>query len=467
MDKIMEFILDSKVILKGSRSGTERQIRKLLTMQNPAYVDAVKMDRWTGNLKPELKFYSNTPDGLVCPRGAAAKLFGLCHRCGEAIEVVDNRLEMDPVEFEFQGTLRPLQADAVADVMKRDQGTLAAPTGSGKTCMALYIIAQRKQPALIICHTRELLNQWVSAIEKFLGIPADEVGIIGGGKFSIGTRVTVALIQSLYRRLDDVTPHIGHIIVDEAHRTPSRVFTEAVDVFPAKYRLGLTATPWRRDGLSKVIFWHLGDVAGEIQKADLLDQGSLCQAEVVFIPTGHTSFTDPAEHYSVALSELTQDPDRNKLICRTVKEHNGTGISLILSDRREHCETLADILKQEHDVRVAALTGQTPAKEREQIVRDLQSGECHFLVATGQLVGEGFDLPEITTLALATPVKFSGRLVQYIGRALRPAGGKARATILDFVDQHGVFQASAKARLTEYKKQKIEIKSTEKGAHHA
>jgi superfamily II DNA or RNA helicase len=462
----MDFTLDSKVILKGLRSGTERQIRKLLTMQNPAYVDAVKMDRWTGNLKPELKFYQNTLDGLVCPRGAAVRLFGLCRRCGETIKVVDNRRELDPVDFHFHGDLRSLQADAVADVMKRDQGTLAAPTGSGKTCMGLFIIAQRRQQALIIVHTKELVNQWVAAIEKFLHIPTDEVGIIGNGKFRMGDRVTVALIQSLYTRLDDVTPHVGHIIVDEAHRTPSKVFTQAVDAFPAKYRLGLTATPWRRDGLSKAIFWHLGDVTGEIQKADLLDQGSLCQAEVVFIPTGFSPVLDPSGHYSKALSELTQDLDRNRLIAETVTRHNGTGITLLLSDRREHCQALAESLR-DNDIRAAVLTGQTPAKKREQIIQDLQSGKCHYLAATGQLIGEGFDLPEITTLALVTPVKFSGRLIQYAGRALRPAPGKDKAVILDFVDRHGVFQASAKSRAAEYNKQKIEIKSKQEETHHA
>lgn len=460
----MKFTLNSKVILKGLRSGTERQIRKLLTMQNPAYVDAVKMDRYTGNLKPELAFYRNTPDGLICPRGAAAKLFGLCRRCGETIEVIDRRKELDPVEFTFNGTLRTLQADAVADVLKRDHGTLSAPTGSGKTCMALFIIAQRRQPALIIVHVRTLVNQWVGAIEKFLGIPADEVGIIGGGKFRIGTRVTVALIQSLYTRLEDVTPHIGQVVVDEAHRTPSRVFTEAVSAFPAKYRLGLTATPWRRDGLSKAIFWYVGDVTGEISKQDLLDNGNLCQAEALFIPTGFTPASDPSESYSKALSELSQDPARNRLIAETVIRHNGTGINLILSDRREHCETLADVLR-EIGIQAAVLTGQTPAKERVRIVEDMQSGKCHYLVATGQLIGEGFDLPEITTLALATPVKFSGRLIQYVGRSLRPAPGKDKALILDFVDHHGVFQASAKSRLAEYNKQRIETKSKEE-VHH-
>jgi superfamily II DNA or RNA helicase len=204
------------------------------------------------------------------------------------------------------------------------------------------------------------------------------------------------------------------------------------------------------------IFWHLGDVTGEIQKADLLDNGNLCQAEAVFIPTGFTPSSDPSESYSKALSELTQDPGRNRLIAETVTRHNGTGINLILSDRRDHCEALADSLRV-HGIQAAVLTGQTRAKKRVRIIQDLQSGICHYLVATGQLIGEGFDLPEITTLALATPVKFSGRLIQYAGRALRPAPGKDKALILDFVDNHPVFKASARARQSEYERQSIGV----------
>jgi superfamily II DNA or RNA helicase len=274
--------------------------------------------------------------------------------------------------------------------------------------------------------------------------------------------VTVALVQTLYRRVNEVSLYIGQVVVDECHRAPSRVFTEAVSAFPARYLLGLTATPWRRDKLTRVIFWFVGDVTGQIEKADLLDQGNLCHAVAVFFSTGFTPIADPSDYYSKALSELTQDPDRNRLITRTVKDHNCTGITLVLSDRREHCETLAGILKQEHGIEAAVLTGHTPAKERGRIVQDLQSGEYHYLVATGQLIGEGFDLPEIGTLAMATPVKFSGRLIQYVGRSLRPAPGKDKAVILDFVDEHPVFEYSARSRQRTYEQQNIKVKGEER-----
>jgi superfamily II DNA or RNA helicase len=460
---MMEFELKHKVILQGMKLDTVNAIRQRLTMPNPAYAEADRMGRFTGGITETLAFYDDLPwRGLSCPRGAAGQLYNICLQHGEQIQVEDNRLELDPVDFNFQGTLRPYQQGVVTGVLERDHGTLSAPTGAGKTTMGLSIVAERKQPALIICHIKELLNQWIDAIEKFLGIPGEQVGIIGGGKFSLGDRITVALVQTLYRRLNDVTPHIGQVIVDECHRAPSRIFTEAVTAFPARYRLGLTATPWRRDKLSKVIFWYVGDVTGKIEKQDLLDDGNLCQAEAVFIPTGFAPVANPSDNYSKALSELTQEPDRNRLISRTVKLHNGTGITIVLSDRREHCAALADILKKDHGIQAAVLTGQTPTKKRAQIIQDLQSGECLYLVATGQLIGEGFDLAGISTLALATPVKFSGRLIQYIGRALRPAPGKDKAIILDFVDNHPVFECSARSRRRTYAGQNIQMKGIER-----
>ena len=450
----MIFELNAKAILSGMDRATETAIKTMLTLDNPKYSDAVKRGRYTGGIDRELKFYDEHADGLICPRGCAPRLYNLCERMGESIQVVDNRRTLEPVEFSFAGELRPLQQQAVNGVLSREHGLLEAGTGAGKTVMSLWIVAERGQPALIIVHTKELLNQWIDRIETFLEVPREEVGIIGGGKFSIGARTTVATVQSLYKRVDEVSPFIGHLVCDETHRAPCRMFTEAVSAFPAKYRLGLTATPWRRDGLSKVIFWHVGDVTGKINKSDLVKAGNLCKAEVHWVETGTTTCADPAEYYAQALSELTEDEDRNRLIARAVAGNACHGISLILSDRKAHCEALGGMLS-EHGVYAEVLTGGTRPKDRERIVQALQSGECRYLIATGQLIGEGFDLPGISTVFLSTPVKFSGRLIQYIGRALRPAPGKDRAVIFDFVDDHGVFAASARSRAYTYQDQGI------------
>jgi superfamily II DNA or RNA helicase len=222
---------------------------------------------------------------------------------------------------------------------------------------------------------------------------------------------------------------------------------------------GLTATIWRRDKLSNVVFWYVGDVTGRIDKQNLLASGNLCDAEVRWVETAFDTQTDTSDYYSRVLSELTEDYPRNRLICDTVESYQGTGIRLILSDRKEHCQILHDTLRKENNIKSEILTGASPPKERDRIIQDLQHGRCTTLIATGQLIGEGFDLPGICAMFLTTPVKFSGRLIQYIGRALRPAPGKKKAVIFDFVDiLNPVFEASARSRAHTYAQQNISIK---------
>jgi superfamily II DNA or RNA helicase len=237
-------------------------------------------------------------------------------------------------------------------MLSKEFGTLSAPTGSGKTVMALYMIAARKQPTLIIVHTKELAFQWIAAIEQFLGIGESEVGLIGAGKRTTGERITVALVQSLYSYADEVSEGVGHLVVDECHRAPSRTFTEAVTEFDSKYMLGLSATPWRRDRLSKLIFWHLGDVHWEVDKSQLVEDGHILRVEVIRGRPNLIRITIRFKHYSKMLLELTTDDDRNRLIAADVAQESAVsrGVCLVLSDRKKHCETLKAMLKYKHNV---------------------------------------------------------------------------------------------------------------------
>jgi superfamily II DNA or RNA helicase len=448
----MELEIGCNIILRNLKPETENAVMGRLTMPNPKYDEAVKMDRWTGDINPYLFFYQETDQGLVCPRGAARQICTIAKQHGEKIRLIDNRRTLPPVDFQFRGSLRPFQQQAVNSCLKHEFGVLSAPTGAGKTVMAAYMIAQRKQPELIVVHTKELLKQWQDRIKQFLGINA---GVIGGGKMDIQP-VTVATVQSLVKVAGAVAPHFGYLICDECHRAPAMQYVDAIKHFDCRYMTGLSATTYRRDGLSKVIFWHLGDVAGSIDKAEVVDNGDLCQAQVVWIETDFNTTTDASTYYTKVLSDLAEDQSRNKLICRTVAENNGHGISLLLSDRKAHCHTLAAILKAEHGINAHVLTGATSTRDREQILSDLQQGKCKYMIATSALVGEGFDMPAISSMFLTTPVRYHGRLIQYIGRALRPAPGKDQATVFDFVDNNNpVFASQARYRRQTYMRQQI------------
>lgn len=448
----MIFHIESELTLTKLNSGTARAIKRMLTLENPKFKDAEKMGRYTGDIPEHLGFYEQTPTMLKVPRGAAGLIYQICVDRGETVEIVNRKRSHTPVGFIFHGSLRPLQTRAVNDVKMREFGILEAGTGAGKTVMALALIADRNQPALVVVHTKELLNQWVDRIGQFLKIPADDIGIIGKGKLSLGKKVTVATVQTLHKVVGEVVPYIGHLIIDEAHRTPARTFTDVVTAFDCQYMLGLTATPYRRDGLTSALHWTIGPVTARIEKKDLVEAGHLCKAQVVFHETKFTPSVDVSDYYSTALSEMTADSDRNRFICDTIAD-NARGITLVLTDRKAHCKAIQEGL---NGLDAEVLTGSTTSTERLRIVDDLRQNRCKCLIATGSLIGEGFDLAGIQSVFLTTPVKFSGRLIQYIGRALRPAPGKPHAVIHDFVDHlNPVFLHSAKTRKNTYLAQGI------------
>jgi superfamily II DNA or RNA helicase len=429
-----------------------------LEILNPKWLENERMGRWNRGTPQVLRFYDKVgPAGLWIPRGFMRQLILLCRKHDIQYQIDDQRRNLAPVNFDFNGALRPFQQVAVDRMLTKDFGTLSSATGSGKTIMALYMIAKRRQPALIVVHTKDLAAQWTSRIESFLGIDAADVGLIGAGKKAPGQHITIALVQSLYKCVEDVAGQIGFLVVDECHRCPSRTFTEAVTGFDSKYMLGLSATPWRRDKLSKLIFWHLGDVHHEVDKKHLIETGNVLPAEVIVRETDFKPYYDPVTEYSKMLSELTADTDRNVLIAGDVAEEsaNTAGICLVLSDRKAHCENLRALLKFRFKVAAELLTGDLSMDERRTVIERLNQHNAKVVIATGQLIGEGFDCRDLSTLFLATPIRFSGRVLQYLGRVLRPAPGKKMARVFDYVDiRVDTLNKAAMARQRVYRHQK-------------
>lgn len=423
---------------------------------NPKWIENERMGRWNRDTEKYLQFYDEMDDNtLKLPRGYMRQLILLCRQHNIEYHIDDQRRILPAIDFAFDGKLKPFQEEAVKSILSKEFGALSAPTGSGKTVIALYAVARRRQSALIVVHTKDLAFQWIERIQSFLSIPKDDIGLIGAGKHFIGEKITVALVQSLYKCAEDVSNHIGYLIVDECHKTPSRTFTQAVAAFDSKYMLGLSATPWRRDKLSKLIFFFLGDTHHSIEKSQLVEEGHLLDIDVVFRETNFKPYYDPTYEYSKMVSELTADDERNRLIASDVAREiqHSDGVALVLSDRKKHCENLYAILKYKFSATAELLTGDTPTNERLEIIEKIERGDIRVLIATGQLVGEGFDCKNLTSLFITTPVRFSGRLIQYLGRVLRPAPGKKKAKIFDYVDIHvGPLKAAANARRQIYQK---------------
>ena len=435
----MKLILDKKCTLIDAGPKIEQQIKQALTMKNPAYADAKKHGRWLGKIPKVLTFYEELDSGfgISFPRGFMGRALEIT---GRSLAFIDNRQTLPEFDFKFIGDLRPYQDQALQSVLGKSFGVLEALMGSGKTVIALAAIAARRQPTLVLVHNKELLYQWRDRIATFLGIDA---GLVGDGQFTIQP-VTVAIINSAKKHLDGLPAFFGQVVVDECHRTPATMFSGVVQAFDCQYMLGLSATPYRRDRLTSLIYWFVGSLSHTIDPKKLQDAGA------VLIPDIHTRETEFG--YQKLMDAIVKDEDRNNLIIRDVaREIREPGTILIVSDRVEHCETLAGILAGRiPGPKIEILTGQLKTKDRISLVEDIRDGKVKIVIATIQLIGEGFDCPGLSSLFLATPIKFSGRLIQVVGRILRPEDGK-KPRVYDYCDPVGPLYASAKSREKTYR----------------
>jgi superfamily II DNA or RNA helicase len=429
-----------------------------LTLPNPKWEQVETYSRSRRrNYQPEfLTYFLRKNNVLIMPRGY---IHTLHYRLkGLPYHIVDRTRTLEPVNIPFRATLHPYQKKAVKDATSRRFGVIEAPPGAGKTVIALRIIAHRKQPALVIVHTKELMYQWLKRASQFLGISEEEIGLIGDGKKRIGSRLTIAIINSLYKVIDEVKPCIGHLIVDECHHVPARTFTDAVSKFDCSFMLGLSATPYRRDNLTKIIYFYLGDRMHWIKPHELQAIDRIMRAKLILRHTGCSYFFD-SDEYQYMISALVNDTKRNKIIIGDVIQRTGAcsgGIALVISDRVSHCEELYKGISSQ-GIKACLLTGSVPVKERARIVEALNGNEAQVLVATAQLIGEGFDLKQLSSIFLATPIKFTGRVKQYIGRILRVTHGKEDALIFDYLDSNGMLKNSFQSRLWAYQDMGVKL----------
>lgn len=420
-------------LLEGITLPLEKALKDRLTIDNPKYVSAKRYGRWVGKrLQPTLKYYDPVPRGLRFPRGFANQAILLCREhMQETPQIVEQRRTLPAMDVVFSGDLRPYQLEAVEQVGKRSFGVLEAGTGSGKTVMALAILAARRQPTLIIVHTKELLYQWQQRVQEFLGV---EAALIGDGRREMAP-ITVAIVNSARKMVDELVPRFGHLVVDECHRVPAALFTDVVSRFDCQYQLGLSATAFRSDeGTTRLISIFMGDRIHRVDQAGLQATGAIVKPELVRRVTSFTLryYAD----YQALMAALVAHEGRNRQILDDivrVAAEEASGVLLVVSDRVGHCELFADQLAR-RGLSVALLTGQTPTDRRVQVVRAVQDGGLRILVATLQLIGEGFDCSGLSTLFLTTPIAFEGRLLQVLGRIMRPAAGK-QARVYDYVDE--------------------------------
>jgi superfamily II DNA or RNA helicase len=457
---MLSLIVDSRLRLPLGQLSPEllEKIKKEFEFKNPQYY--INRNRKFSNWKtPEfIKGYKKTKKELYIPRGATSNVISLLEDEGIEYQVINNTRMLPKVNFEFHGELRETQIEPVEAILSRKFTTLSSPVASGKTCMALYTVAIRQQPVCVMVHTRALADQWCERAEQFLGLDKKDIGRIGDGKKNI-TNFTVAMMQTLAKCSKEVAPYFGYFIADEVHRCPCSTAIKATSGFDSAFATGLSATHNRRDGMTPLIYWTIGPLTGEVGLGSLVREGSVMMVEPIIRETKFRSKLLEASWVDL-VTELSQDQKRNELIINDVYKESRQSVCVILSDRKAHCELLTSMLI-EMNVKVEMVTGDVGGIEREEILNRLKNGEVEVLVATGQLLGEGFDEKSLNSLFLVTPVKHYSRLVQYLGRVSRVTEEKIKngikSKIFDYTDIHCDFlMRAAEERQRTYRKLKKE-----------
>ena len=423
----------------GLPSPLLNDIKRLAAFQNPEFYRKQSMRLSTAATPRVIACAEEFPHHIALPRGCRGDLEDLLRNHGVKLVVDDARHEGEPLQVQFQGALTPSQDQAAKALLQHDIGVFVAPPGIGKTVLGTYLVSQRRCGTLVLVHRRPLLDQWVTQLSMFLGIDEKRVGRVGGGKRRANGTLDVAMIQSLARkgRVDDMVATYGQVIVDECHHVPAVSFERVLSEVKARYVVGLTATPHRRDGHHPILEMQLGPVRFSV---DARSQAARRPFEHKLI-VRETGFRLDETRTELSIQEIYQalaaDEQRNQLILDDVIQAVAGGASpILLTERRDHLEYLAGRLRSfvRH---VVVLQGGMRPRQRQELgtrLADIPDREERLVLATGRYIGEGFDNARLDSLFLAMPISWKGTLVQYTGRLHRLHPRKKEVRIFDYVD---------------------------------
>jgi superfamily II DNA or RNA helicase len=406
-------------------------LRDNLNFINSEYIIKKKLGKNTFGTTSYFKMLEEKDGFVLLPRGFIGKLLRFCNEQKIIYTLIDERKKLSEVSFNFKASLFDFQQVAVNATDKKAIGIIVAPPSSGKTIMGLSIVANKKQPTLIIVHRKQLFDQWIERIQSFLGIAEPFIGKIHQGKQKIGTHITVAMIQSLATidSTNNLFKSFGLIIIDECHHVPAKIFREVIQQFSTFYLYGLTATAIRKSNDEKLIFIHIGDVIHEVKSSNSSSKklAVTIRETDLFVPFDYK--TDKVETLNQI---LVHDTERNKLIIDDVKTEANNGRKVfVLTERKTHIDVLYQYLKGNYEV--ITISGEDSEAARKIKLKQIKDGHFQILISTGQYFGEGADFDNLECLVLAYPFAFEGKLIQYIGRVQR---AETTSIIYDYRDIH-------------------------------
>jgi superfamily II DNA or RNA helicase len=439
-------------------------------VEDAEYVDAYQQGEWDGKEHLFETRFRRAPVGLLDQASTLLESEGYTVTVEREAPNTGRDITAD---WRFDHDLRPYQRASVQAMLDDDGGIVALPTGTGKTVVGLRFIHALESRALVLVHSRELLYQWADRIEATLGV---EPGIIGDGEFSQGP-ITVATLQTLMAQGGSGAPaaldeNYGIVFFDECHRTSAAEQMHEIGTsIDALYRVGLSATPWRRVGGETLkIEAAVGPVTHEVAPRQMIANGYLANPTFDVIDPmeyGEPRRANPNETYHAAKTRVIEtDPARLTAIASKTRDLAAEGYQVLVNvsrkghgrllvsalngtltpnevvagidtgEREQRLRECCQQLEPVADTDAELLTGDTSDAERERILDALDRGEQRIVVST--ILSEGVDIPSLDAVVLAHGQRSDVEVIQTVGRALRPSGER-EAMIVDVADRGQFF----------------------------
>ena len=469
----MKIILSNIITIEYPTKEILNYCKKELTFSNPDYIKKQRMGFSIYKTPKTISLYDYYQDNIYLPIGCFDDIWKIHPNKEDYVDYTTTK----KADIKSNIILRNYQEPCVNALKKYVNGIFILFAGAGKTQIALQCASELKQKTLFLVHTKDLLNQAKERCEDNL---ICKTSTITEGKCDVSGDIVFATVQTLVGIIDKgliKQNEFGLIVVDECHHLSSnaesvKMFEKCINYFNARYKLGISATLHRGDGLENTTKKILGNVIYELKKSEDKTKfiGYYENQPIIEVPA--SMFQVPAQihmletTYNVAnkdifdtsgriiftslISDLATDSDRNKQVLNIINSLKG--YTIVISERTSQLEEL-----QKQTPSSIYINGKTPKKQREKQIEEFRQGQYKVLFATYSLVAEGLDIPILENLIMASPVKDERLVIQAIGRCQRPCEGKKKANIYDLVDDVSMLDKFTRKRKSVYTKEGWDI----------
>jgi superfamily II DNA or RNA helicase len=401
-------------------------------------------------MEPEpYEIFTETSDKLIIP-----KYYG--YKKLKNYQNIENKISMgDPINLKFNGELRENQLDVIDTFKKvfktKNGGLIVARCAFGKTAVATYVVTMLQRKTLVIVHKQNLLLQWHERIAQFL--PDAKIGKIQGSVIDVeGKDIVIGMIQSLCKKdYGDLFKQFGLLICDEAHRTGAKEFCNALRKAATYYTLGLTATPTRNDGLTKVFKWYLGETEYVYNKITEFD----VTVKAVYYASDsyqEKKLYSGGFNFANMISQIVDETKRTDMIVDMARDMAKSGRQvLIIGHRLKMLRSLHKLIKEKNTLKDVVTSGFYIGGMKE--VALLETTKQNIILGSFSMIEEGADIPSLDSIILATP---KSTVQQAVGRIMRKQN-KHNPLIIDIIDDFSIFVNQAEKRKKYYVKEKYTL----------